>query len=146
MQISSWRRRKSSPGGRIREIGLGFAGAAWIRDGGVAGSALGTDPGATGKQRGRRTSHGEYCIVYCIQWPERGRIDKAQKGEDCIEDEKKAEDRQKQQKKAEAPKIKHENLWKARREAPNNYACFGWDISLGSILPGFEVNSSFLIS
>ena len=34
------------------------------------------------------------------------------KSEDCIEDEKKAEDRQKQQKKAEAPKIKHKNLWR----------------------------------
>lgn len=79
MQISGWRRRKSSPGRRIGEIGLGFAGAAWIRDGGVAGPALHADPGATGEQRGRGASHGGYCIVSWIQWLERRRIDEAQK-------------------------------------------------------------------
>ena len=67
MQISGGRRRKTSPSRRIGEIGLGFAGAAWVRDGGVAGSALGADPGATGKQCGRGASHGGYCIFYCIQ-------------------------------------------------------------------------------
>lgn len=35
------------------------------------------------------------------------------KSEDRMEDEKMAEDRQKQQKKAEAPKIKHKNLWRS---------------------------------
>ena len=40
------------------------------------------------------------------------------KSEDCIEDEKKAEDRQKQQKKAEAPKIKHKNLWRPDEKLP----------------------------
>ena len=68
------------------------------------------------------------------------------KSEDCIEDEKKAEDRQKQQKKAEAPKIKHKNLWRPDEKLPKQLRLLWLGDTAGFNSTGFRSDLVFSYS